>query len=1168
MRFYNIVLLADQTWIDGFGGNAEMARMEAAATAQPAITALNNLFGSYYKLEFSVIFFPGTLAPPRQNKGPKDWTSDVRNFFQNQFPCVPYDCIMLFTDEFGNGFDFGENQVAIIAGTFGNGAYRVAHELGHTLGMMHVTESCCAENTFMCALYGNQIKFSSCEDIAFMNQNVFTSSHCSDWAYFQPGFPDDYACPPSPASVQLIVNTENSNPVVDCFAGGDEVTFKATIINNNQATARNIRALINNNNSAFVEFVPDTAFPFNCITPVTGGMEFRIVDPVTNDCNNEVLQSFAANEAKEFRFKVRYKGGIPAGSLSLNSFRVRVYSGSLASPVVSQNIDISPFVDINGGNYSTLYANNQWDNNNPLFIKGDLVMNLNSNPNAGNTYDFSNNKKLLFAAGKGLSVANTTTAMTHVDARGCENMWKGITVRSGSAFVSDMMTRISDADAAIQVQKGGTVDIRNTDLLNNNFAVRTETAGSGNYNITLKSNRFGTIPGELKAAYTGQNPVPLEKGFTGLFLRDAGSLNIGTDAVSGMPNEFFNLKYGILSYNTDLTVRNTVFQDITSVAKGAGYNAWANLIATGKAVYAEGGTVDVKGGIISSDPPVMFDNCHTGVHTLYASANIQETAMTGMTNGIISNGGTSANAEWNNIAASDRGISTAFLSGVNAGLSVKNNTVTMKGNAAGIGIGAGGSDLFPQNEGTIQDNIVTVQEGAAGIGVTAANKIKILQNTVSLTGNSPLYGIRLEGGDRNTVNCNTVTNSGSSDNAGIYAIHAGRANVVCNTAEGMARGLEFEGMLAGKQKANVAKNTLQNNGDAGLLLGTDAVIGEQRHKGNKWFGGVTKAQHLTPLVADLSLFIVDNNEKTEFLPDVVVPITWFLDESTSAVTDDNCEPGVTCPIATEPPGDAALDRKIARGELGGTTYQSAQQWLAQRRLYEKMTEEGNPYTGDADFNTFLSQAQSNGLSQYAGIQTGIRQLGGMSENARITAASSLSSQNSNLTGSAVYQTNEKAVNEIFLNTVAINQFSFSESQTSTLRAIADDCPLSGGEAVLRARAMLTLIDESPVAYDDDDLCGVGWRGEEQDQKNQSSSILRVYPNPADNELTIEYHFIGDTGRLLLFYNAYGQLVKEVSLPASGGKANILVKNMTAGVYWYVSPGTNAMALYGKIIINH
>lgn len=698
-----------------------------------------------------------------------------------------------------------------------------------------------------------------------------------------------------------------------------------------------------------------------------------------------------------------------------------------------------------------------------------------------------------------------------------------------------------------------------------NFALRTETAGSGSYNITLNSNRYGTTDDGLKAAYSGQSPAPLEKGFTGIFLQDAGTLNIETDLVSSQPNEFFNLKYGILSYNTDLTLRNTVFRDITNVPKGSGYNDYAYLISTGKAVYAQGGAVDIKGGIISSDPPVVFDSCHTGVHTLYASASVKETTMSGMTNGIISNAGAVADMEWNNITASDRGISTSFLSGVGAQLSVKYNTITMQGNEKGIGIGAGGSDLFPQNEGTVQDNTVTVEDGATGIGITTSNKIQVSENTVTLSGDTPLFGIKIEGGDRNTVNCNTVTNTGNND--GIFAVHPSRANVVCNTVEGTARGLQFEGMLAGKQKANVAKNALQNNSDAGLLLGTDAVIGEQRHKGNAWSGGVTKAQHLTPQVADLSLFIVDNAENTEFMPDQVFPFVWFTDESTQGETDDNCEPGTGCPIPTEPPGDVALDRKIARSELGGTTYQAAQQWLAQRRLYEKMTEEGNSYIGDPDFNTFLSQAQSSGLSQYASIQIGIRQLGSMSENDRITAVASLLSQNNNLTGSAAYQTNEKTVNEIFLNTVAINQFSFSESQVSTLISIADDCPLSGGEAVLRARTMLTLLDESPVAYDDDDLCGVGWRSEKE-QKNIYSSTLRLYPNPADNELTVEYQFADDAERRLLLYNVYGQIAKAISLPVSGEKVSIPAIDMAAGVYWYVSSGSGAIVLSGKILIIH
>ncbi|MBP6828039.1 MAG: T9SS type A sorting domain-containing protein [Saprospiraceae bacterium] len=80
--------------------------------------------------------------------------------------------------------------------------------------------------------------------------------------------------------------------------------------------------------------------------------------------------------------------------------------------------------------------------------------------------------------------------------------------------------------------------------------------------------------------------------------------------------------------------------------------------------------------------------------------------------------------------------------------------------------------------------------------------------------------------------------------------------------------------------------------------------------------------------------------------------------------------------------------------------------------------------------------------------------------------------------------------------------------------------------------------------------------------------VRLFPNPASDELTIEYRFADVMNRQFLLYNAYGQMVIEISLPAGGGKVNIPVGKMASGVYWYVSPGTDAIVLCGKIIINH
>ncbi|HAD13347.1 MAG TPA: hypothetical protein DCF33_13030, partial [Saprospirales bacterium] len=72
-----------------------------------------------------------------------------------------------------------------------------------------------------------------------------------------------------------------------------------------------------------------------------------------------------------------------------------------------------------------------------------------------------------------------------------------------------------------------------------------------------------------------------------------------------------------------------------------------------------------------------------------------------------------------------------------------------------------------------------------------------------------------------------------------------------------------------------------------------------------------------------------------------------------------------------------------------------------------------------------TNTQSNGLTSYSYVQTGIRQLGAMSEGSRATAAANLLPLNAALTGSASYQVNEKLVNQIFLQTVAVGNLEFS-----------------------------------------------------------------------------------------------------------------------------------------------
>jgi len=184
---------------------------------------------------------------------------------------------------------------------------------------------------------------------------------------------------------------------------------------------------------------------------------------------------------------------------------------------------------------------------------------------------------------------------------------------------------------------------------------------------------------------------------------------------------------------------------------------------------------------------------------------------------------------------------------------------------------------------------------------------------------------------------------------------------------------------------------------------------------------------------------------------------------------------------------------------------------------------------------------------------------------RDSSAAELVLQNDDLEGSAPYQSNEKWVNEILLVTIAQSVYSFTEGQIDTLEVIANACPLSDGEAVLKARAMLALIDGGMEVYDDTQLCDPG---EERSMATMKGQSFRVYPNPANTELIVECELAAHKESTLLLFNVLGQIVKGVTLTEKANKTVIPVNSLPSGIYWYSLPTFKSTNYSGKIIIQH
>ncbi len=133
----------------------------------------------------------------------------------------------------------------------------------------------------------------------------------------------------------------------------------------------------------------------------------------------------------------------------------------------------------------------------------------------------------------------------------------------------------------------------------------------------------------------------------------------------------------------------------------------------------------------------------------------------------------------------------------------------------------------------------------------------------------------------------------------------------------------------------------------------------------------------------------------------------------------------------------------------------------------------------------------------------------------------------------------------FLYRMQVSGIAFLKNYESAIVAIAEQCPLDGGEAVYRARALAYGMGSS-LAIDSLQNCGPTTGGDTKELSKPTPGALTVFPNPAQAEInvssesTISEVLLHDmTGRLLLRTKNASKGKQVVTLPTSG---------LTPGVY--------------------
>lgn len=145
---------------------------------------------------------------------------------------------------------------------------------------------------------------------------------------------------------------------------------------------------------------------------------------------------------------------------------------------------------------------------------------------------------------------------------------------------------------------------------------------------------------------------------------------------------------------------------------------------------------------------------------------------------------------------------------------------------------------------------------------------------------------------------------------------------------------------------------------------------------------------------------------------------------------------------------------------------------------------------------------------------------------------------------------------------------FTTQQIQQLQYIASLCPYTDGMAVYQARYLLTAFDT--IMYDNYcelDINGNGQRlmpTEDEDNILIENSVVKIYPNPANDYIYIERNVNVDL--YIEIYNYIGQVIKKLYISKEEVFFSVSTYQMSNGLY-LLKLKTNKEEITKRIFIN-
>lgn len=165
----------------------------------------------------------------------------------------------------------------------------------------------------------------------------------------------------------------------------------------------------------------------------------------------------------------------------------------------------------------------------------------------------------------------------------------------------------------------------------------------------------------------------------------------------------------------------------------------------------------------------------------------------------------------------------------------------------------------------------------------------------------------------------------------------------------------------------------------------------------------------------------------------------------------------------------------------------------------------------------------------------------------------------------MYSRKRRTLSKVRLGVEQIEGLPPSPWERAGVRArCAQQCPMRGGNAVFRARALYSLVNDS-LSYEDDRLCD--GPGLERSMKVPVLNMdLRIVPNPTRDEAVLEYVLPEGTQGQLLFFDPTGRRVRAIPVQGGVSRTVFSVLGMSNGLYHFSLTSGGDILGEGKLTV--